>query len=422
MRFLSCRKRQQHPTPKPTHNMMKKKAKPRAADAADSGGGRLSVNRKAFCEALGLLTPLHEGSLPGYSSVRIVSQSGVFRLSACNGRAEAHTRVGTSGELANEPWATLVSGRKLATIAGGLAGEELEIGYDEKTAVLGVKSGGSHFKLHCRHDVDSFPPGIKPEAQMRIAFAAGKLRQALRHAVWAVSRDNARYVLNGVLLMTGDEGAMVATDGRVMAHVRLGECGDMDGEYILPNESVKYLLGTYLKPLADEDEVVLEIGAKFATWHFGNRDADRYTHALVEGKFPNWRRVMPAEASLGPEIVFQREDLLGRLKLLALLGGEQIRLRLGESGPMQISATHADVGEGNVDLCEVECPPGSKLNVLAKGEYLLALATGIGGEALVLRQGGVLKWTGDEGVTGLLVPLSEAADLDQAGGGGGIAS
>ena len=111
----------------------------------------------------------------------------------------------------------------------------------------------------------------------------------------------------------------VATDGH-----RLACCDDnseieFDGniEAILPRKTVQQLM----KLLPDTDtEVLVEIGKSQARFVFGDID---FLTKLVEGKFPDYNRVIPQNND--KTFLVNREELIGALRRAAILANEKFK-------------------------------------------------------------------------------------------------
>jgi len=118
-------------------------------------------------------------------------------------------------------------------------------------------------------------------------------------------KSDFRYYLNGILLeVQADHAALIACDGTMLLAVPLPsdaiEGERIVGDYIIPRtllESVKPAkVGRTVLPF--ELEVTASTGAQGQTiYALTLKGATHGMGAPVEGKFPDWRRVIPAEAS-----------------------------------------------------------------------------------------------------------------------------
>jgi DNA polymerase-3 subunit beta len=117
-----------------------------------------------------------------------------------------------------------------------------------------------------------------------------------------------RYYLNGLLLEVGPNILrLVATDGHRLAFQEL-QTGDNTVEarqVIVPRKGVLELM----RLLADSDaEVVLKLGANHLRVLLGEI---RFTSKLIDGKFPDYQRVIPREG--GRVVIADRQVLRSAL-------------------------------------------------------------------------------------------------------------
>jgi DNA polymerase-3 subunit beta len=109
--------------------------------------------------------------------------------------------------------ATTLPARRLFNIVRELPSSEIQIDVDGKNAAS-IRSGQSFFKILGLPE-DEFPPLPKFEDAKVVTIRQKDLRDGLRKTSYAISTDETRYVLNGVLFSFKDNKlTLVATDGR----------------------------------------------------------------------------------------------------------------------------------------------------------------------------------------------------------------
>ena len=154
------------------------------------------------------------------------------------------------------------------------------------------------------------------DAAKTYAIGQGVFREMVRSTCYAASRDESRPMLNGVLLSFKDAKlAVVATDGRRMAlfeqEVEFPQGSESD--LILPFKTVEELNST----LQSEGQLKILTTAKQIAFEF---DDIVIISKLVEGTFPNFRQVIPAQAE--EHIAIEREALLTSLRRVSLVSGD----------------------------------------------------------------------------------------------------
>lgn len=141
---------------------------------------------------------------------------------------------------------------------------------------------------------------------------AGELVPALATALSCASTEETRYYLNGVHLHTLDNGTVraVATDGHRMACVDTGATGALPANVIIPTFAVR---------------AMVDLGAlKRLTLDSKNRLWAAYPGVtlaakLIDGTFPDYRRVIPDADKVAGAVEFDRFALsraVGRLHAL----------------------------------------------------------------------------------------------------------
>ena len=125
--------------------------------------------------------------------------------------------------------------------------------------------------------------------------------RALQHAS---AKKDIRYYLNGILLeIQGGQLHMVATDGHVMAHILIsGENSNTpnwvdipDTQWIISGDEIAELLRSFdpgKKSIVCDRELFIDIDGEELVFRdvAGKRS---YKPDLVDGKYPDWRRVVP---------------------------------------------------------------------------------------------------------------------------------
>lgn len=166
----------------------------------------------------------------------------------------------------------------------------------------------------------------------QIEIKRAQFRAAL---IFAADKD-IRYYLNSVCLHVGECGdaRLVATDGHRMAVIQVcSESAAAPGEYLIPRDALKAIkkAGRYDAPLA------LKIaGDGFTISEQFEAGAILSGGKLVDGKFPDWRRVIPDPAAMsGAAGCYQASYLADIQKALIELGDKKglfYMLQDGENG------------------------------------------------------------------------------------------
>ena len=238
------------------------------------------------------------------------------RLTITATDAEVELVIHASLDL-GETGAVTLPARKLFDICRSLPAES-SLAFEVKPDRVAIKSGKSRFTL------SSLPAGEYPLIDIKensgtFKLEQRRLRTILENTRFAMAQQDVRYYLNGLLLEI-DKNSLraVATDGHRLA---LDET-DIEGaeetvQVIVPRKGVNEL--TRLLP-DSEAEIEIEISANHIRL---KNDAFCFTSKLIDGKFPDYQRVIP-EISPGP-VIANREQLRNSLARASILSNEKYR-------------------------------------------------------------------------------------------------
>ena len=271
-------------------------------------------------------------------------------LRAADGKVHLTTTdldVGVSGAFdaqIEKPGATTLPARRLANIVRELPAAEVEIDIDSKN-VASIRCGQSFFKILGLPE-EEFPPLPKFEDAKTFTIPQQALRDALKKTSYAISTDETRYVLNGILFSFKENKlTMVATDGRRLALVDLEVefPRSQEVEIIVPTKCVTELG----RLLGDEGDAKMSVGENQVAFEIGGT---LLVSKLIEGNYPNYRQVIPGEAK--ERITLEREMFLNAVHRVSLLSSEKsnsVKLVFTKNN-IEIAANTPDVGEARESL------------------------------------------------------------------------
>jgi DNA polymerase III subunit beta len=275
--------------------------------------------------------------------------------------------------------ATTLPARRLFSIIRELPTSEIELDIDEKN-VASIKCGSSFFRIMGMSE-EEFPPLPKFDGKRDFAMAQSVLRDMLKKTSYAISSDETRFVLNGVLMsFKEDKLTVVATDGRRLALVEheleFAKANEID--VILPTKAVNELL----RILTDQGDVKIQVGENQVAFNLTKPEAVPakgqapepkssllLVSKLVEGTYPNYRQVIPAECK--ERVSLEREGLLTALRRAALLTSDKsnsVKLTFGKNN-LAISANTPDVGEARESLAINY--KGKEISIAFNPEYMM---------------------------------------------------
>jgi DNA polymerase-3 subunit beta len=280
-------------------------------------------------------------TLPILSNVLLQASDGAVHLTTTD--LDVGVRGSFEAEVEKEG-ATTLPARRLFNIVRELPASEIQIDVDGKNAAS-IRSGQSFFKILGLPE-EEFPPLPKFEDAKVVTIRQKDLRDGLRKASYAISTDETRYVLNGLLFSFKDNKlTLVATDGRrlAMVDIELEIPRSQETDIIVPTKAVTELQ----RLLTDEGDVKVSVSSGQIAFDLNKT---LLVSKLIEGNYPNYKQVIPGEAK--ERVTLERETFLNSLRRVSLLASEKsnsIKLNFSKNN-IDITANTPEVGEAKESL------------------------------------------------------------------------
>lgn len=220
-------------------------------------------------------------TIPILANILIEAAEGALTLTATDLDCELRLTVDASVET---PFALTLPAQALKEFAGKTPdGAQIRLAQEDHFAKL--SAGRARLTLPVLPATD-FPRLTPKEGGTEIAIAPGALAAQLGFCLWATSTEETRYYLNGVYLHPHDGRLrMVATNGHCLARIDgIDAPEDLPGE-IVPTKAAAFLAG--LDGDGAGTLTVAESGIAFEA------DGLRFSSKTVDGKFPDYARVIP---------------------------------------------------------------------------------------------------------------------------------
>ncbi len=331
---------------------------------------RFTISREKLQEGLGAVAARVPGktTLPVLANLLVETTERGLRLSGTDLDIAVSTEVPADVETQG---AITIPAKKLQEIARELPPSPVKVAAAGEQRVT-LECGRSRFKL-LGLPKDEFPafPGVRFDESWRVRSA--ELQQLIQHTAFAVSTEESRPILNGVLWeLRPERMRMVATNGHRLAKMELpaqegaaeGGRAAQTGDLIVPPKAldqVKRLFGP-------DDELEIARGDN----HLGFRSAvtSVYTR-LIEGPYPNYEQVIPKDND--KFAVADRAQLTSALKRMSVIASDQThRIRLSfNAGMLKFAVQTPDLGEA-ADEMPVRYE-GDPLDIGFNASYLLEI-------------------------------------------------
>lgn len=300
-------------------------------------------------------------TLPILSNVLLQADGNEVRLTTTD------LDVGVRGSFeatVEKEGSTTLPARRLFTIIRELPSSEIQFDIDGKNAAS-IRSGQSFFKILGLPE-EEFPPLPKFDDSKVVTIPQKDLRDGLRKTSYAISTDETRYVLNGVLFSFKDNKlTLVATDGRrlAMLDIDLEFPRSHEADIIVPTKAVTELQ----RLLTDEGDVRVSVSSGQIAFDLNNT---LLVSKLIEGNYPNYKQVIPGE--MKERVTLERETFLNSLRRVSLLASDKsnsIKLKFSKNN-IDITANTPEVGEAKESLPVAY--KGREFSIAFNPEFLMA--------------------------------------------------
>lgn len=335
-------------------------------------------------------------SLPILNHILIEMEDNALRLLAYDGELSISCRL--NAQIVEEG-ALTAPAKTLTEVVGHLPDkQDVDISVDKSHTV----------RLHCdRSDYKILglpaeeylrPPEVRDATSFSIS--QGKLREMIRQTLFAVSTDESRRILTGVLMVfDGDAVKFVATDTHRLA-VKTASVRDGQGAQtvIVPARAMNELTRLLTE---SEGDVRVTLSANQARFALPGEAGVQIACSLIEGQFPNYQRVVPTEHQKRLTVpTFPLLQAVRRASIVARENANRVILRT-EDDKLILTAESAMVGNAYEELEVVR--EGEDVEIAFNAKYLLDVLS-------VLEEDGLHMELSEPLKPGVIRPIPGAAD------------
>ena len=303
---------------------------------------RFTISREKLQEGLAAVGPSipNKTTLPVLANILLETTERGLRLSGTDLDIAVSTEVSADVETAG---AITIPAKKLGEIARELPPAPVKIGAIGEQRVT-LECGRSKFKL-LGLPRDEFPifPQVRFQESWRVR--SGDLQKLISHTSFAVSTEESRPILNGVLWeLRPERMRMVATNGHRLTRMDLPiTSSGTGGDLIIPPKALDQVRRLFP---AEED---LEVAQGDNHLGFRSPFTAVFTR-LIEGPYPNYEQVIPRDNDR--VAISDKVALISALKRMSIIASDQThRIRLSfNTGLLRFSVQTPDLGEAQDEL------------------------------------------------------------------------
>jgi DNA polymerase-3 subunit beta len=303
---------------------------------------RFTISREKLQEGLSAVAASipAKTTLPVLANILVETTDRGVRLSGTDLDIAVSTEVAADVETTG---AITIPAKKLSEIARELPPAPVKIGAVGEQRIS-LECGRSKFKL-LGLPRDEFPtfPQVRFQDSWRVR--SRDLQKLISHTSFAVSTEESRPILNGVLWeLRSDRMRMVATNGHRLTRMDLPVSGGPSGgDLIIPPKALEQVRRLFP---AEED---LEIAQGDNHLGFRSPFTSVFTR-LIEGPYPNYEQVIPRDNDR--VAIADKSALISALKRMSVIASDQThRIRLSfNAGLLRFSVQTPDLGEAQDEL------------------------------------------------------------------------
>ncbi|QQO10015.1 DNA polymerase III subunit beta [Breznakiella homolactica] len=294
------------------------------------------------------------------SNIYLEAENDTLSIKATDIKVNFETKLPVNVQ---ESGSTTVFGDKFLGILNSIPEGELE--FEQTDTKVTIRPTFKKIKFQLKSIAsDKFPEFPVPNEANSFELPVKDFKDMIQQTVFAVSDDETRYFMNGVFFEKQDSHlTMVATDGRRLAYISKeagSDIKDFEGIIIPPK-----ILSLIMKRAGDEGPVSISVTDKTIFIQFGSY---HLSSVLIEGQFPNYRRVIPESQSFS--FTINRLEMLDALKRVSLLVEQKSRRVYMGVGPgvLTISSEESDIGTAKEEIpCRYD---GEEVSIALNYRYI----------------------------------------------------
>lgn len=338
-------------------------------------------------------------SLPILGHLLFTAEEGRIRIAATDLEIGMESVVDANVQ---EPGSMTVPYRVLSEVLAALPETDVALSVDE-SHTASLKCGTSDFTI-LGLPPEEFPmlPEVREEVSLSIDHDS--LREGVRKTLFAISPDESRAILTGILMeLDGSSLKLVATDTHRLC---VFDCA-VDNAQGTVNAIVPGRAMNELTRIVPEGEGKVDVRISPSQILFKTGDTILISR-LIEGQFPNYKKVVPAEHT--KTLTIPTEQFLNAMRRVFVVARENSNRTLvkTEDGTFVLSAESGAVGSAHEEVEVIK--EGDDIKMAFNAKYLLDVLQVIDTEAIEMELSGeasaaVVKPQGQDNYTYVLMPM-----------------
>lgn len=277
--------------------------------------------------------------------------------------------------------------------------QPLTFNIDQKTHAVEITTDNGKYKM-AGENGDDFPKIPAADNVTEVSFPASVLSKAVGKTLFAVSNDDLRPAMTGVLFQLDGQGAtFVATDAhKLVRYKRTDAKSGKAASLIVPKKALNLLKAALP---ASNAQVTVSFNNSNAFFSF---DSVNLICRLVDAKYPDYNAVIPRESS--SRLTINRESLLSSLRTIANYSNKttnQVVMKIAGS-ELTMSAQDLDFSNEAVErlTCNYE---GADMEIGFNAKFLIEMLSVLESEEVIFELSGPTR-------AGILLPSETDKEED----------
>lgn len=297
---------------------------------------KLTINRKQFSEHLqSAFAVASKATKDVLGSVKLIAVPDGYDLHASNGELGLIVK----GEPIQRTDGQCLLPNRVLSILRESNEKDLTIEATDREVL--IYGDSARFSLPSQ-DPAEFPSVKELDEGVQFDLACDAVRRVASQVGYAVDETSTRYQLGGVLFSVGEDRLdAVATDGRRMARLALDTSCDKAASGIVPAKALRTVTSTL-----GDGVCTITLAQNRAMFR---SDSASLVVPLVEGRYPNWQAVIPADADPIAIPAGPWSSVVRQASIVADNESRGIELVISD-GTLAMAARTADVGSSSVQM------------------------------------------------------------------------
>lgn len=253
--------------------------------------------------------------------------------------------------------------------------QPIEISYDHDFMIVLSYNGGT-FKIQ-GYDPEIYPATETENFEGSLSFLPSTLCRGIDKVICMADEGDLRPVLNSTCIESrGGKVSFVATNAHALGYIEINGIEGPDSTFILRKQIASVIKSMIFM---SEEEVTLRSGKKWSELNAGEYDI---MFRNTEGRFPNWRSVIPKDNEIIMET--NTKELVGAIKRTSVFSDRTLLVML-DINESKVRLSTQDVSYSASAEEELGCKCNGCIKVGVKASDILEILQSIESDSVVVK-------------------------------------